>query len=154
MSETWDEWGGIVGPWPDADAAERAVREAIAVRKLETLEEHTRGFSIARIYEIGPTAWISGETALVATLAGEGRRIFGAVPDYDDDDRFVGRMRLFELVAKRPRVLHEKQELPAEAAEYDGLDDILEAEVRAAGRAIGAQGSTDSHRHVYYDGDF
>src|SRR6476619_1810047 len=77
MAETWDEWTAMIGPWPDADAAERAVRDALEARTLAVRTEHKRGMSIVRVYEIGSGAWVEAETALVAALAGGGRRVFG-----------------------------------------------------------------------------
>src|SRR5688572_26731699 len=122
--ETWDEWTAIVGPWPDVASAERTVRDVLEHNDREVRTEHAYGMNIVRIYALGAGAWVSGETALTAKLASEGKRLFGAVPSFGEDgETFDGHMDLFELEAKLGTVYVKKElgQAPADDGQVGGV---------------------------------
>jgi hypothetical protein len=64
----WDEATVIVGAWPDRASCEAALARVLEERGANRLEAQERDCSMARVYEIATSFWISVDSELAADL--------------------------------------------------------------------------------------
>ncbi|NMO14226.1 hypothetical protein HPC49_19415 [Pyxidicoccus fallax] len=151
---SWEEWTAIVGPWPDERSCLEALRGVFEAQGHQELPAHRRGCSIARIYQLGTSCWLSADSMLVARLAAElaRPRIFGVEVEYGDSGNEAVGVQLFELVRRGEEALGKLSELGGEPEDRDALDAALDWERRLAARAVSAPEDEVRPRRVFYDG--
>ena len=148
----WDEQTAIIGPWGDKAACMQALDHALRDIGATKLAAQAQGCSIARVYRIGATMWVSAETRVIAALVDrlDEARIYGVEQIFGESGNRAVSVVLWELELDGDGDLIRGDELGEEPEERDALDAALAWETRLAARSINAPEGEHPSRPVYY----
>jgi hypothetical protein len=148
----WDEQTAIIGPWADKAACMQALEQVLRDIGATKLAAQVQGCSIARVYRIGATMWVSAGSRVVAALVDrlDEARIYGVETVYGESgDRAVS-VVLWELELDDDGDLIRGDELGEEPEERDAQGASLDWETRLAARSINAPEGEHPSRLVYF----
>lgn len=141
-----EPWPGdstaIVGPWPDKDACMRALDAELREMGCTKVTTKTAESTVALVYRIGNTMWISGDAYLAARLAYEldDAEMYGV--EVSDED--ASSLTLWALGLDADGDLYKDEVLGADTG------DRLDAETQLAARSAGVAASKFPSQRVYY----
>ncbi len=148
----WDAATAIIGPWTDKDTCIRALDDQLRTLGATKLAAQEDECSIARVYRIGATMWVSAATRVIAGLVDrlDDASIYGVEIVYSESgDRPVSVVH-WELELGDDGDLIRGDELGEQDEDRDAVDAVLDWETRLAAQSIEAPDGHHPSRLVFY----